>query len=251
MSNNSKPYQALLLARAGFRVPPTRQNDPEVARAFYAEQREVIYKSASGIRSIVRRLEPAQLARLDLLRNGPAQFQRFVPGHNVRVHTVDDAPLATRVTSDAVGLPIRPPRRPCGRDGAYRAARIGRVGLPTHRTRPRAPARPASTSERRRTASGTASKVNPCPGFLYYERQTSRSPQRSPSCSTAASPSYRSKPRRSPCAEDGPRPRIVITPASRRRAWPTRNDPLALPSKPSSATADRPGGPARPRLAGQ
>ena len=35
MSNNSKPYQALLLTRAGFRVPPTLvTNDPEAARAF-------------------------------------------------------------------------------------------------------------------------------------------------------------------------------------------------------------------------
>ena len=77
MSNNSKPYQALLLQRAGLRVPPTLvTNDPEAARAFYAAHGGMIYKSASGVRSIVRRLEPDGLARLELLRDGPAQLDR-------------------------------------------------------------------------------------------------------------------------------------------------------------------------------
>ena len=103
MSNNSKPYQSLLLARAGFKVPPTLvTSDPDAARAFIAAHGEVIYKSASGIRSIVRRLEHGQLARLELLLNGPAQFQAFIPGHNVRVHTVGETLFATRVVSEAV-----------------------------------------------------------------------------------------------------------------------------------------------------
>ena len=61
MSNNSKPYQALLLRRAGFNVPATLvTSEPAVALAFAAEHGKVIYKSASGIRSIVRRLGPTQ-----------------------------------------------------------------------------------------------------------------------------------------------------------------------------------------------
>ena len=77
-------------------------SDPAAARAFQAEYGEVIYKSASGIRSIVRRLGPDQLARLAFLRDGPAQFQAFVPGRNVRVHTVGDAVFATRIETEAV-----------------------------------------------------------------------------------------------------------------------------------------------------
>ena len=104
MSNNSKAYQALLARQCGLLTPPTLvTNDPQAARRFYEDcQGEVIYKSLSGIRSIVRRLEPEQLARLPLLRHGPAQFQAFIPGVNVRVHTVGEQLFATRVYSEAV-----------------------------------------------------------------------------------------------------------------------------------------------------
>jgi glutathione synthase/RimK-type ligase-like ATP-grasp enzyme len=172
MSNNSKPYQALLLARAGFRVPPTLvTSDPDAARAFHAEHGEVIYKSASGIRSIVRRLGPAQLARLDLLRNGPAQFQAFIPGHNVRVHSVGDKLFATRVTSEAVDY------RYARRDGL--AVEMEAAELPL--TVARACLRIARELgllhvgiDLKETPNGDwfCFEVNPCPGFLYYERHT-------------------------------------------------------------------------------
>ena len=142
MSNNSKPYQALLLRRAGLKVPTTLvTSDPAAARAFQAEHGEVIYKSASGIRSIVRRLGPDQLARLAFLRDGPAQFQAFVPGRNVRVHTVGDAVFATRIETEAVdyryahldGLDVAmtPVTLPAG----------GRGRLPARGPRPRPPLR--------------------------------------------------------------------------------------------------------------
>jgi glutathione synthase/RimK-type ligase-like ATP-grasp enzyme len=172
MSNNSKPYQALLLARAGFRVPPTLvTSDPDAARAFHAEHGEVIYKSASGIRSIVRRLGPEQLARLDLVRNGPAQFQAFIPGHNVRVHTVADKLFATRVTSEAVDY------RYARRDGL--AVEMEAAELPL--TVARACLRIARELgllhvgiDLKETPDGDwfCFEVNPCPGFLYYERHT-------------------------------------------------------------------------------
>ena len=54
-SNGSKPYQAQLIARHGFRVPETIiTNDPDRVLEFQAQHDRVIYKSASGIRSIVR-----------------------------------------------------------------------------------------------------------------------------------------------------------------------------------------------------
>ena len=103
LSNNSKPYQALLHRRAGLKVPATLvTSDPAAARAFRAEHGEVIYKSASGIRSIVRRLGPTSSRGLRFLRDGPAQFQAFVPGRNVRVHTVGDRVFATRIETEAV-----------------------------------------------------------------------------------------------------------------------------------------------------
>jgi glutathione synthase/RimK-type ligase-like ATP-grasp enzyme len=172
MSNNSKPYQALLLVHAGFQVPPTLvTSDPDAVRAFHSEHGELIYKSASGVRSIVRRLGPTHLARLHLLRNGPAQFQAFIPGHNVRVHTVGDKLFATRVTSEAVD---------------YRYAR--RDGLSVEMEPAELPPAVARACLRiareldllhvgidlKETPDGDwfCFEVNPCPGFVYYERQT-------------------------------------------------------------------------------
>lgn len=173
MSNNSKVYQALLLRQSGLLIPPTLvTNDPESALRFYEEnQGQVIYKSLSGIRSIVQRLEPEQLPRLELLRHGPAQFQAFIPGENVRVHTVGDQLFATRVHSEAVDY------RYAGREG--RKVEMEPALLP-----------PAVAESCLRLARGLdllmtgidlketpggeyyCFEVNPCPGFLFYEQYT-------------------------------------------------------------------------------
>lgn len=104
MSNGSKPYQGLMVRESGLLTPPTLvTNDPRSAFQFYKENNgEVIYKSISGIRSIVRRMGPEQLNRLDFLRNGPAQFQTFIPGKNIRVHTIGTQVFSTIVHSEAV-----------------------------------------------------------------------------------------------------------------------------------------------------
>jgi hypothetical protein len=73
-SNSSKPYQAQLIARHGFLVPETLiTNDPGLAHEFYAEHKRVIYKSISGVRSIVQELTLADLARLGHIRWCPTQ----------------------------------------------------------------------------------------------------------------------------------------------------------------------------------
>lgn len=172
MSNNSKPYQALLLRRAGLKVPATLvTSDPAAARAFQHEQGEVIYKSMSGVRSIVRRLGPDQLARLAFLRHGPAQFQAFVPGRNVRVHTVGDRVFATRIETEAVdyryahldGLDVA--MKPATLPAAVEAAclRVARdldllfAGIDL---------------KEKPDGEYVCFEVNPCPGFIYYERHT-------------------------------------------------------------------------------
>jgi glutathione synthase/RimK-type ligase-like ATP-grasp enzyme len=172
MSNNSKPYQALLLRRAGLRTPATLvTSDPAAVRAFQAEHGDVIYKSSSGIRSIVRRLGPGQLARLELLRDAPAQFQAFVPGRNVRVHTVGDQVFATRIETEAVD---------------YRYAHLDGLGVAMEPVSLPATVEAACLSAARdldllfagidlkETPDGEylCFEVNPCPGFIYYERHT-------------------------------------------------------------------------------
>ncbi len=172
-SNNSKAYQALLVRQCGLLTPPTLvTTDPEAARRFYEDcQGEVIYKSLSGIRSIVRRLEPEQLERLSLLRHGPAQFQSFIPGENVRVHTVGNQLFATRVHSQAVDY------RYAGHDG--------------HKVEMEPAIIPPATAESclrlarqldllmtgidlKETPDGDyyCFEINPSPGFLFYEQYT-------------------------------------------------------------------------------
>ncbi len=171
MSNNSKTYQALLVRQYGLLTPPTLvTNDPIAARRFYEDnQGEVIYKSLSGIRSIVRRLEPEQLKRLGLLQNGPAQLQAFIPGENVRVHTVGDQIFATRVHSEVVDY------RYANREG--RAVAMESMILPSAIAesclRLAQKLNLAMTGiDLKETPKGDyyCFEVNPSPGFLYYEK---------------------------------------------------------------------------------
>jgi len=101
-SNWSKPFQLRLIAAAGFAVPETLvTTDPTAARAFLAQHRRIIYKSVSGIRSIVATLGAADADRLTKVATGPVQFQRWVEGRDVRVHVVGERWFATAVRSDA------------------------------------------------------------------------------------------------------------------------------------------------------
>jgi hypothetical protein len=101
-SNFSKPYQAQLIQAQGFQVPETLiTNVPERVVEFLERHGRVVYKSISGVRSIVRTLAPEDLERLDRIRWCPTQFQRFVPGLDVRVHTVGGQTFATAAHSDS------------------------------------------------------------------------------------------------------------------------------------------------------
>ena len=172
-SNNSKAYQALLVRECGLLTPPTLvTNDPEAAHRFYETWNgEVIYKSLSGIRSIVRRLKMEQLARLSLLAHGPAQFQAFIPGGNVRVHTVGDEVFATRVYSQAVDY------RYAGSEG--HDVRMEPFELPKQVAESclllaRKLDLLVTGIDLKETPDGQyyCFEVNPSPGFLYYERHS-------------------------------------------------------------------------------
>jgi hypothetical protein len=103
-TNQSKPYQALIVRESGLQTPRTLvTSDPTAAREFYERyEGQVIFKSLSGTRSIVRRMEACDLERLHHLRNGVAQFQVYVPGDNIRVHAVGERLFATRIRTAAV-----------------------------------------------------------------------------------------------------------------------------------------------------
>ncbi|HVG09512.1 MAG TPA: RimK domain-containing protein ATP-grasp [Thermoanaerobaculia bacterium] len=101
-ANNSKPYQSALIRDAGFRTPETLlSTDPAAIREFWRRHGEVIYKSISGIRSIVSRLGPEQEAYLEDVTHCPTMFQRYVEGCDHRVHVVGEEIHACRVESPA------------------------------------------------------------------------------------------------------------------------------------------------------
>lgn len=101
-SNMSKPFQAQIVRRVGFRIPETLiTTDPEAVRAFRAAHSRIIYKSISGTRSVVQTINAEDLDRLDDIRWCPTQFQAFVEGTEVRVHVVGNQTFAAAVRTEA------------------------------------------------------------------------------------------------------------------------------------------------------
>lgn len=101
-TNSAKTYQALFIQAVGFDVPATLvTTDPDAVREFWAEHASVIYKSLSGVRSIVSRLEARHEARLERVRWCPTQFQQYIPGTDYRVHVVGDDVFACEICSAA------------------------------------------------------------------------------------------------------------------------------------------------------
>jgi glutathione synthase/RimK-type ligase-like ATP-grasp enzyme len=101
-SNFSKPYQAQLIQQQGFLVPETLvTSEPEAVREFHHRHGEIIYKSISSIRSIVHTLKENDYERLDRIRWCPTQFQAFVPGTNLRVHTIGNRVFPVAICSEA------------------------------------------------------------------------------------------------------------------------------------------------------
>ena len=130
---------------------------------------DVIYKSISGVRSIVRRAVQQDLARLDQIRWCPTQFQRHVAGTDIRVHVVGDAALAASISSAATDYRyaaletgVGPVIEACELEPhiellCLRLAETLRL--------------PLAGIDLRRTPEGryVCFEVNPSPAFSYYE----------------------------------------------------------------------------------
>jgi len=170
--NSSKPYQAAQARAVGFATPATLiTTSPDAARAFAAEHGDVIYKSTSGVRSIVATLDASHDERLRDLESCPTQLQQRVAGVDVRVHVVDSQLFACEVRSDAVDY------RYAGRHDLE--VTLQPIELP-HDVAQRCFALAALTElplagiDLRRTSEGEwyCFEINPSPGFTYYADQT-------------------------------------------------------------------------------
>ena len=172
-SNFSKPYQAQLIRQHGFEVPETLiTNDPELVREFLARHGKVIYKSISGVRSIVQTLTDEDLRRINLIRLCPVQFQAFVEGTNLRIHTVGRRVFATAISSDATDY--RYAHRQTGD-----AAELREVGLSDRLAQACLDLSagldlPLAGIDLKVTPDGRVFcfEVNPSPAFSYYEGHT-------------------------------------------------------------------------------
>jgi len=171
-SNMSKPYQAQLISRIGFRTPPTLiTNDPDEVRSFARIHKRVIYKSVSSVRSIVKELGDIKMNDLYKVRHLPTQFQAFVPGTNIRVHVVGPAIFATEIQTEIV-------------DYRYASQDAAEVQLVPVRLPAEVEARCLQLSESlglplcgidlKRTPDNEyyCFEVNPSPGYSYYQEVT-------------------------------------------------------------------------------
>jgi len=171
-SNSSKPYQAQLIAAHGLRVPDTLiTNDPAEVLAFQRTHGALIYKSMSGVRSIVKALDENDIARLNDIIWCPVQFQALVPGRDVRVHVVRHHVHATEIVSDVV-------------DYRYATRSGGKTTLRAAELDPRLAERCVALTaglglvlagiDLRIGPDGMATcfEVNPSPSYSYYQAHT-------------------------------------------------------------------------------
>jgi glutathione synthase/RimK-type ligase-like ATP-grasp enzyme len=173
-SNGSKPYQAQVIAKYGFSCPDTLiSTDPQEVLDFAARHRQVVYKSCSGVRSIVTAFDPvADRERLQRLRWCPVQFQERVDGPDVRVHVVGGDVFAAIVDSTAVDY--RYARTQVGEDARLRPYRLDDdiasrcVALAAALDLPFAGIDLKLATDQR----VICFEANPAPGFSWYESAT-------------------------------------------------------------------------------
>ena len=171
-ANASKPLQIQLIGEAGFLVPETLvTSDPAEARAFWRDHGRVIYKSISGVRSIVQELDDRSAERLTRLSALPVQFQAFVPGIDVRVHVVGDRTFAAAISGSGIDY------RYSSRHGG--TVTMTAIELPTEVatrcvTLSRSMELPLSGIDLRQRPDGAyvCLEVNPMPAYVYFEGQT-------------------------------------------------------------------------------
>jgi glutathione synthase/RimK-type ligase-like ATP-grasp enzyme len=171
-SNNSKPYQLQLIRKAGFDVPETLvTTEPRAAIEFWKLHGSIIYKSISGVRSIVTRLGHEHRARMQDIVHCPTQFQQYIEGTDFRVHVVGDDIFSCEISSAADDN-----RYPQSENADLQVRSCGVPQVVADQCRELAVALGLKFAgiDLRRTLSGRwyCFEVNPSPGFSFYEEAT-------------------------------------------------------------------------------
>jgi glutathione synthase/RimK-type ligase-like ATP-grasp enzyme len=172
-SNSSKPYQAQLIAGQGLEVPETLiTNDPAEVLAFRQRHGRLVFKSISGVRSIVQTLEGEHLERLESVRACPVQFQQFIEGPNVRVHVVGRQVFATEARTEATDY--RYAGSQVGEGAELRAVELPEELKARCQSLGQAMGLAFSGIDLKITPEGKVYcfEVNPSPAYSYYEANT-------------------------------------------------------------------------------
>jgi hypothetical protein len=172
-SNSSKPYQSQLIREHGFLIPEILiTTDPELVRGFRARHGRVIYKSISAVRSIVQELSDEDEERLDRIRWCPTQFQQFVEGTNLRVHTIGNEVFATAVRSEATDY--RYAARQSGEPAELREVTLSDELTEQCLRLAHSLGLDFAGIDLKVTPDNEVYcfEVNPCPGYSYYEANT-------------------------------------------------------------------------------
>jgi glutathione synthase/RimK-type ligase-like ATP-grasp enzyme len=103
LSNSAKLYHLHLLSTCGFIVPPSLlTNNENEAREFLARVPDVVYKGASGEKTIASAFEPKLHSRLKTLTRSPVLFQARIYGNDVRTHLVGSEFFSESIKSESV-----------------------------------------------------------------------------------------------------------------------------------------------------
>jgi hypothetical protein len=168
LPNGCKPYQLQLVARAGFAIPETLvTTDPLEVIAFCERNEHVVYKSISGVRSRVARLDANARQRIADVAYCPTQFQAYIPGRDYRVHVVGEQVFACEVRSQADDY-----RYGLDNNLSIWATRLPREIEERAVVMTKAMALEVAGIDLRRTPEGEwyCFEVNPSPGFTFYEQ---------------------------------------------------------------------------------
>lgn len=170
-SNASKPYQ-LGLIQPYFQVPETLiTNNPQDVLAFEKASSEIIYKSASSVRSIVQSVNAKDPSALAPVRNCPTLFQKKLDGTNYRVHVVDKTVFAIKAETESIDYRYShkegketvltpatlPPPIEASCIALAKALNLPFAGIDLFHTT---------------TNNWVCFEVNPSPGFSYFENMT-------------------------------------------------------------------------------
>lgn len=170
-SNGAKAYQQLLI-QPFFPVPETEiTNSPETVKTFQQRQGEIIYKSASSVRSVVQTISGNDGKNFHSIRYCPTLFQQRLTGTNYRVHVIGKKVFAVKAETETVDY------RYSNREG--KETNLTGVKLPTAIAKKciaLAQALQLSFAgiDLFLTTGGEwfCFEVNPSPGFSYFENST-------------------------------------------------------------------------------